>query len=332
MPAPDLDGVAREVVARYPAAAASVEPLGNHGGFSGARLWRVPAAAGPLCLRAWPPHDPGPDRLSWLHGLMAAACRAGLRFVPAVRPARGGATWVAHGGRLWDLTAWMPGRADFRHNLSAVRLGAACSALARLHEVWARLAPAEGPGPGLRRRLEGAEGWHRLVRSGWRPAFPPSPDPIGPWAERAWRLLPGWMERVPDLLRPWAGRRLPLHPCLCDVWHDHVLFDGDRVSGLVDYGSVKVDHAAVDLARLLGSLAGEDSSAWACGLEAYAAVRPLSSDEQALTRALETTGTVLAAANWLRWLYHDNRTFEDASAVAERLADLVRRLEGNRAP
>jgi hypothetical protein len=67
-----------------------VIPLGNCGGFSGARLWRVETVAGPLCLRAWPPHDPTPERLAWIHTLLRLARDAGLTFVPAALPARGG--------------------------------------------------------------------------------------------------------------------------------------------------------------------------------------------------------------------------------------------------
>ena len=60
-----------------------------------------------------------------------------------------------------------------------------------------------------------------------------------------------------------------MQPCLCDPWHDHVLFTGDQVSGVIDYGSVKEDHIAVDLARLLGSLVEDDENAWSIGLKAY---------------------------------------------------------------
>jgi Ser/Thr protein kinase RdoA (MazF antagonist) len=95
----------------------------------------------------------------------------------------------------------------------------------------------------------------------------------------------------------------------------------------VDYGSVKVDHVAVDLARLLGSLVEGDAERTAAGLTAYARLRPLTDRDWRLVRLLDETGAVLAAANWLRWLYHDGRRFEDRAAVAERLTRLVRRLE-----
>src|SRR5947209_17508862 len=68
-----LDQTAGAVLSCYPALLwqGPLSPLGNHGGFSGARLWRVAGLSGMLCLRAWPEHDSA-VRLAWRHRLMAA--------------------------------------------------------------------------------------------------------------------------------------------------------------------------------------------------------------------------------------------------------------------
>jgi Ser/Thr protein kinase RdoA (MazF antagonist) len=322
-----LDAAAAVVLRHYALSVAGAEPLRNRGGFSGARLWRVPGPAGPLCLRAWPMPGPPPERLRHIHALMDAAARAGLEFVPAVVRTVARESWVSHAGRLWDLTAWMPGRADFHDRPSVRRLEGACTALARLHAVWRREDVPAGPCPAVRRRLDGAAEWAALVGSGWRPALSHADDPLTPWAERAWRRLGVQLPRLSERLAPWSAVALPLQPCLCDVWHDHVLFEDDAVTGVVDYGSVKLDHVAADLARLLGSLVPDDPGRTAAGLEAYARLRPLSPREQALVAILDETGTVLAAANWLRWLYREGRRFDDRHAVARRLAELVVRLE-----
>ncbi len=100
------------------------------------------------------------------------------------------------------------------------------------------------------------------------------------------------------------------------------------VTGLIDYGGVKLDHVAVDLARLLGSMVGDDFGLRAAGLQAYSRIRPLSLEEENLVHLLDETGTLLGAANWLKWLYREGKTFEDRNAVAGRLADLVKRIEG----
>lgn len=303
--------------------------LGNHGGFSGARLWRMEGVAGNWCIRAWPSADPSPERLDWIHRLQGLARAAGLSFIPTVCPTRSGATWVQVAGRLWEITTWMPGQADFSQRPSAKRLEAAFSGLAQLHNAWARMSsPEHGPCPAVRRRWERADQWLTLVRSGWRPAM--SSDrgaPAVPWVERAWRALQGKIEEVPRRLAPWLTRPLPFQPCLCDIWHDHVLFEAGRLSGLVDFGGVKVDHVAADLARLLGSMVGDQADLRDLGLRAYRRWRPLSLEEEYLVPILDQTGTILAVANWLQWLYREGRTFEDRQAVAQRLGSLVERIE-----
>ena len=147
-------------------------------------------------------------------------------------------------------------------------------------------------------------------------------------------MLPSLVPEVEPGLTKWR-RPFRLRPCLCDVWHDHVLFDGDRVTGIIDYGAMRLDHPAADLARLFGSLAGTDTDLLAAGVAAYRRVMPLPEAEVGLIPALDFTGTVLAAANWLRWLYHDNRQYDDLSAVRHRLEALLARLiqwQGQRGP
>jgi hypothetical protein len=92
---------------------------------------------------------------------------------------------------------------------------------------------------------------------------------------------------------------------------------------------VKVDHPAVDVARLLGSLVADDAAGWSAGLRAYGEVRPLAEDEAELARALDETGVVLGVVNWLRWLYAERREFDDRAAAGRRLAVLVERIEGS---
>jgi homoserine kinase type II len=329
-PPSPLDRAAREILARYPAflRQSPPVPLGNRGGFSGARLWRIEAGVGTFCLRAWPPHETLP-RVHYRHTLTARARSHGLYFVPAVLPALDGGTAVGHAGRLWEVEEWLPGRADFHERPSRPRLEEACRALARLHAAWEGLAePTPAPCPAVARRLECLREWRELLRTGWHPLTAAErTDPLRPLAERAWRLLARRAEAVPERLRPWASRPWRLQPCLCDLWHDHLLYENERLTGLVDYGAVKVDHPAVDVARLLGSLVADDAAGWSAGLGAYREVRPLAEDETELARALDETGAVLGVVNWLRWLYAERREFDDRPAAGRRLAVLVERME-----
>jgi Ser/Thr protein kinase RdoA (MazF antagonist) len=328
MQAEFLDPIARGILRHYPSALypTSCKALGNHGGFSGARLWRIESAAGPLCLRAWPPGDPSAQRLGFLHRLLISAREAGLSFVPALFRTGDQSTCVDHAGRLWELTQWMPGRADFHGCPRPARLEAACRGLAHLHDCWHRLAdPPNDVCPAITRRLEKAHQARALLQSGWRPTFPPG-DPARPHVEKVWPLLPVCLDAMIPALERWSVRRWSLQPCLCDVWHDHVLFKDDRLSGLIDYGSAKIDHVAVDLARMLGSLVGDNASAWERGLSAYRTVRPFSTEEEELAHLLDETGTVLGMVTWLRWLYRGERQIEDREKAAERMRELADRM------
>ncbi len=318
------DADARVVLRRFGLPDAPAEPLGGGGGFSGARLWRVRAAGGEFCLKAWPAGGMEPRRHAWIARLANHARQSELKYVPSVRcdPSE-------HAGRLWELADWMPGTADFRTNPSPARLRAACAALARLHTVWAEYAEPPRPCPAVVRRLIAAGEWidATVCFDPWRPVLAAA-DPASPWAKRARDLIDGYIQNIPNLLAPWRGVPLPVQPCLCDVWHDHVLFTGDAVTGLIDFGAVKVDNVAADLARLLGSLVGDGDAGWETGLDAYAAVRALSERERVLARLLDQTGVLLGLANWLRRLFHFGQVYEGRAAVARRMAELVRRVEG----
>jgi homoserine kinase type II len=185
------------------------------------------------------------------------------------------------------------------------------------------------------RRLIAANEWLDATVTGFTAYFevsrwPPSAvtsDSVSPWAVRARRIVEQRLPAVPRMLEPWRSVPLPVQPCLCDVWHDHVLFTGDEVTGLIDFGAVKEDNVAADLARLLGSLVGDDRALYEMGLDEYATVRPLAEQERQLVPLIDRTGVVLGLANWLRRIFHTGHEFDDRSAVARRIAELVRRAE-----
>src|SRR5262245_25923632 len=102
----------------------SVIPLGNHGGFSGARLWRIVGPQGEYCLRAWP-SETAAQQLRQIHQLIDQARDAGLSFVPRILRADNGESIVSHQDRFWEVAAWLPGKADFHQRPTPERLAAA---------------------------------------------------------------------------------------------------------------------------------------------------------------------------------------------------------------
>jgi Ser/Thr protein kinase RdoA (MazF antagonist) len=316
------DADAREVLHRYAAGVgrARLTGLGNAVGFSGAQLWRVEVDGMTWCLKAWPSDSLTTSRLAQIHRLMHIARDRGLRFVPAVLPSIRCIEWAQ---RLWDMQEWMPGVTD-KHP-TAARIKATCAALAELHHAWASEGHEANGCPAVRRRLEAHQQWVALCGAGWHPTAI-GVNALDALAARAWPLLSRYMPELPTALTPWAECRVRVQPCLCDIWHAHVFYEDERVSGIIDFGSVKADHIAVDLARFLGSIAGDEEERWARGMQAYPS---LTEDEWKLARVLDQTGTLVGLFNWLKWLYRDGRKYEQPALVAARLEKLVERVERN---
>jgi homoserine kinase type II len=322
-----------QVLAHYPpdCRPSNVEPLGSAGGYSGARLWRLAAPRGPLCLRRWPPEHPTPERLQYIHAVLRHVGRSGIALLPIPVTTVTGETFVGHAGHLWELTVWMPGRADYRDDPRPERLWAALAALATVHRAAESFPGGERqprPSPGIAQRLEQV----RMLQGGGRASIAAAMGrtAVAALDEHARRLLERFDRAAPAVERTLldtAMLAVPIQPCLRDVWHDHLLFEGDRVSGIVDFGALRPENVAGDVARLLGSLAGDESSAWQTGLTAYEATRPLSPAERRLVAAFDGSTTLLSGMNWLTWIYLERRRFDDLAAVGVRLDAILMRLE-----
>ena len=139
-------------------------------------------------------------------------------------------------------------------------------------------ARAQRSAPAVEERIERLEVWSqdKLV-SVWG-QIERSPEEAG-FRAAATSILAGFFrcaKRIEEELRVAARMRIPLQPCLRDVWHDHILFDGDAVSGVIDPSAARTDTIAADISRLAGSLVADDARGWDVAIAAYQSVRPLS--------------------------------------------------------
>jgi homoserine kinase type II len=328
----------RDLLNRYPrdCQPTHIEPLANAGGMSGAKFWRITAPRGTLILRRWPPEHPTPDRLPFIHAVIDHAARS-LAFLPVPINTRDGQSFTCATGHLWELAPWMPGAADYEFAPSDEKLRAAMSALAQFHNSVADFQPSAEIAATL--RVAGPSAIpRRLIRlHDLKTKFHELANAIDDttWPELAARArqflaaLPNAIPRAIAQLEPLANVALPLQPCLRDIWHDHVLFTGNQVTGLIDFGAVDIDTPATDIARLLGSLARNDRTAWQTGLGAYDATRPLSPNESLAVVAIDAANPILAGCNWINWIYVERRGFETPRQVIERFRAIVNRLSAN---
>ncbi len=327
------------ILANYPAdchiGSAGIKPV-SFGGFSGSHIWQLATQRGLLCLRRWPAEYHDEAHLRWTHGVLARAFEAGFHLIPVPIEARTGGTFIDHDGCFWQLEPWLPGKADdgqppFRP-ASAARVGAAMTTLANFHRAVVTDSvnqhPA-GPAPGILKRL--AE-LHALQSGGVDRLAKTITANSRVWpelAERAPALIQAFRVAAPQtgaLLDQAAQWKAKITPCIRDIHRQHVLFTGDQVTGIVDFGAMQPDHVAADIARLLGSLTVEETHLWQIGLQAYQQVQPLTEQEQHLVSVYQASGLLLAGIHWLGWIFVDGRQFENRHGVLARFDEILTRL------
>lgn len=341
----DLPRIA-EVLAAWPQIGPANAAVEVGGGFSGARVYRVEAAGGTFCLRCWPEGDAElpSRRLSELHRFLQFLEHEGVREIAVPLKAHGGGTLMCVRGGRWQIEPWKTGTADFHSHPTELRLQNAMRALARVHRAAERYTPTTagsqwfacgaGPPPAVRERLERLGGLAgRNLRQAVSPAVHLPRESTETLLAAASNVHRAAAPAAAGLARL-SAVSVSLHPCLRDVWHDHVLFLGEDVSGIIDASAARTENVASDLSRLLGSLLPDDVARWDAALDAYAAVRPLSLDERRLVRALDAAGVVLSAVHWIDRLTAPGRgepsprEWQRACTVAARLAQMATRRPG----
>jgi len=108
-----------------------------------------------------------------------------------------------------------------------------------------------------------------------------------------------------DLQRQVAKKPLPHGAIHGDLFRDNALFDGDTLSGIIDFGFAATDSLAYDLAITVNDWCIDDSCELdplrtLALLEAYNAMRPLSAEERDAWPSLLRLG---ALRFWLSRLY-----------------------------
>jgi hypothetical protein len=227
----------------------------HRGGLSGALLFIGTFNSAPAFVVKR--HTISHERLRWVHAIMQLAPEFLLKPI-----AVDSQTVIIHDGAAWDGLPWCRGQPTRTPN--EAQFQAAFAALAQLHRAW----PIEGelPFPGVARRLS-------LLR---------------PFRGR------GWADGAIQELISLEHRPIPVRPCLADGHAEHFLFENNTLVGVIDGAAIKLDHPAVDVARL-----AED---WDAGPAAATAAYLNSGGDPAvredLVAMLRRTGTAAAYAYW----------------------------------
>jgi hypothetical protein len=328
----------------------AAEPKQVTPGFSGAQVWRwVDSGGRHFAIRrtALPEFDPQEEANRWLFAQtwqaegLPVSVPLKLTSRPPQAPAANALPAHALAApcdplSIWTIEPWLPGRSDFSTNPSAKRLASTMTRLAQLHEISERASALQpfrwhGPPAGLMRRLKL---WHDQLRGPF--GFDSQmldvrisrlPEPLQTLG-RLWRhaapryasaLLPAWSEAI-----TWQVLNVP---SVRDLWHDHLLFTGDDLTGLIDLHAAATDSPVTDLARLLGSLFPHEPDRWREALSIYESRRPLSPTERACLPLYERTSILLSGTHWLnRALQESEPLLADLPRVTDRWTTLCERL------
>lgn len=346
---PDLPQI-EAALSHWPdAAGGKTERLTPTDSLSSALLYRVSTPAGDRLLKRHGQSTRAVSANAW----WGSACRRSHQFqnhLAAIEPrlvarlfaATDGKTLVHSRGCFWQLETWLAGAADFHQSPSEHRLVAAAKALARLHVVAASYSGADSffatrdEKPLIRHdlglRLANCQ---KLLRGELeemvRQLKPIPQSPATALLSESLRLVAPQLPALANELAGACETTFDVKWILGDVREANILFAGAEVTGFVDLGSARKSIQAGDLARMLGSMVGDDRAKWLMGMAAYESVRPLPLAELRVMDLLRRSEVVLSGANWVRWLMPGEPLAAEADEQHwRRLAALVERLRGLR--
>lgn len=281
--------------------------------FSGARVWKVETPQQILAVKQWPMGYPVHLRLSQIHTMMKHAREEGLNCVPAVLPTSTGSTTVEWQYQYWDVYTWVPGEPCL--NPSEEQLKQIVRVISQLHAIWRRMGHrVMGPCRAVQIQHE------KLLA--WQPGFFKSIPDLPVYAHAA-ETIQRYRTSGLNALSPWLSRKVGQHPCLADCRIEHFLLRKQVITGIVDYGGMRYDHPAQDLARLFGSMESVHPATRSSALAEYASA---TAEFDQLRSLLETWGLLIAIGNWLTWLMEAKRAVSFIQEGERRLQFLLNRF------
>lgn len=300
--------------------------LGGAGGFSGACFWKLQQGDECWGIRRWPREHPTVSRLKWIHAVLKHSRDKGFPWLPKMRTSSAGESFIQDSDFLWECSCWMPGTAALGEDPSFERIATAMEALAKFHQSVEEFLPDQGrlSVPAVENRQVFFKQLATNMLDQIQSCLPASDWPdlnrrANQFVERFSRLRGELQQRLVST----AVLRARLFPCLRDIRQQHVLFIGDQVSSFIDFGAMRIDSVATDIARLLGSVSRSGEEKWSIGLQAYQTVCPLDDEELELVDTLELANRAMSGLQWLGWILLEGRQFEDRQAVIRRLDELL---------
>ena len=304
-----------------------IEALGSAGGFSGAEFWKITIGPTEYCLRRWPHSKPTRSQADVIYSTLEYVRQhSDLPLAFPIQTVHGEPMCRADDAN-WELSLWMPGKPIAETEINDDQLRAAARALAEFHNTTSSLSQQQGTSPAIEFRctmidrlwatqleqLQATQDLSGVVDTG-----------IKKMLLQQFRYQAHALRQQLELVRSVPVLQIPIFG---DIWSDHVLFNNDEVSAILDFGAMKVESPCLDIARLFGSYADYSAEALRRGISYYSEFRELNDLELGLIELYDRGYVLLAGIQWLIWVELEQRVFVDNEAVRQRLQRLVRRCE-----
>ena len=300
----------------------SIVSLDAGRGFSGSTLWKVSHQGQEFCLKRWPAGKPKQRARQLISQVLPELVGHGI---PLACPLVSGKSqrFVVEANSYWDLSGWVPGNPVVEHAVNATQLKNAMRWLASYHQFVKAMHQEKGLSTSLSYRAEFAaqlqQGLLQQLRAyDYVDLQPQLVSQILDNAQDALPALTGALQRA-------SRQQYLLTPVISDIWSDHVFFEQDEVSGVIDFGAMKIDLPHLDIARLLGCYQTHNESALETGLACYREFQQFSDQARRLVDLYDQAYVVLAGVQWLVWLGPERRVFPDMNQVNRRLKRIVQR-------
>lgn len=247
--------------------------------FTGKLVAQVETNEGIRRLARYPQVDR--PRLVKSLGFQESMYRAGCRRLPNAYPARGGLVYDDEGGGAWSLTDWAWGYSrDDNATWSTAMFEQLGAAVGDLHS-FGRIQLPQGAAP----KAPPEQYW----TSDWRG--------FEEWAKRSWNELTEDSEvrtasalvelrrAVDDGLTSLSGlHQVPItSPTVThdDLWTEHILWEEDELTAIIDLDGLDAGAAAGDVAALLSDFADMEPGRCGAVVRGYREFAELSRDEVA---------------------------------------------------
>lgn len=298
------------------------------GGFSGSKTWQIKLPEGSYGLRKWTASVTR-DRILSIHREISSRKAEGMDILPEYLRTISGQTVIEERERFWELATWLPGMPVVLP-VSAHHAQAMFRALGEFHAQGENkniTSKNISTSPGIESRLAVLRRWRDIDDSRFAQFVAGRYPHLRPLAQELWVGFRRFEIPLSKALE-WATTvRLPIVTCIGDPRPEHFLFEVDRLTGLIDFGSLRHDFLALDLARLAGELYASDVAQWELAMAWFRRDNLSMAPQWKVAWVLDAANAVLSGLNWIDWLWLENRHFDEIVEVEKRLQALVARLD-----